>query len=177
MRSSLVGFTDYSNQSLEEITMDYKEFLNLSKKIIKEKRRVSKLKTQGDIQGIFLEIILFSEKFVEFFKQSFLKIKAVKVDLFTIQELKRMGESASTLDGLIAKIWHSYDYDIQKPIEKCYCEFRSYIVAMIDLTALSDELGRRYFIKGKNIYKSFKKESPFIKFYEEIKDWIKILKQ
>lgn len=176
MRSSLVGFTDYSNQSMKEMVKDYEELYEYSKKILKEKANISKLKTQGDIQDNFQEIVLFSEKFVEFYQQSYTKIKEKQIDFFTVKELKRTGEIAARLDNVTGKIWHSYNFDVQQPIEKYYSKFRDYIATMIDLTALGMELEKRYFNKEENIYKILEKESIVKKIYKEIKDWIKIIK-
>ncbi len=171
MRSQMVGFTNYENQSLQEMLRDYSSIYEESSQIKEMRSEIEGLNAQVDIVDIFVDIVLFSSKVVEFYNKTYQRIKDEEIDIYTVQELKKMGQDAMNMNKLVGKVVNAYDYDVQKPIKKYYAKLRDYIASMTDLSALGWALERRYFKDGKRMYGKYVHKNIFQKFYGELKEW------
>ncbi len=169
MQSTIPGDTDYKNQPLKEISCDLEEMIKYSQDIIKKnENEILKINNPIDLGGIFLEIINFAKKLKEASKDEFKRLKKGKPSFYYGKMLVDMGRDALILDRKIANIWHNGIYEMRyldDSIEsELYKELRNYILSMIDLNSIGNEILNRFFKDDKPLYREGKSKSVFLDF-------------
>lgn len=154
-RSMLVGDTDYSHQSLENIETDLKEWAkNLSSTIQILEKCETQLKKHNYWKVISFNIQGYFGYSLEFFKTSLLEIESILCELEVevcshhIKRIRRLGKTAIEISRNLGKYWHEDPWEFEKDfgnpdfenVEEYYKEACSMADDMIDLGNLASRL-------------------------------------
>lgn len=158
--NNIIVDTDYSNQSNEKIYEDLFFVNSLSEQFFNGfKEVIPGQDSELELKGIFGEILLFAEKFVEISRKNIKGVRDGRPDYLFCETIRKMGNDADDLNRQIGKVWSRVnseykDYDGYGSLdEKEYFQFRDYIFTMIILNNIGLELLNRYFKDGKPLYK------------------------
>lgn len=164
----LAGFTDYSSQSLNDILIDLKEWINTledtNHKVNNLLKELEKSLYFSYIDEEFLNYVKYSLSVYESSKNEIVNI--IKDMEFAIKEhhvkrLNRIGKQADKINRRIGKIWHQVytkTKDYNNPnfvkVEFIYSEIGDTAADLLDISNASDRLddfvGMKLLISKKN---------------------------
>ncbi len=152
-RGLFVGDTDYSHQSLNDMTKDLRNWIRnakLSRKtILKSYKEIKDFtqwkKTPQDLKIIHEKTIMFLETSVDELKNIFSGIKS-EIRHDHIKRLESLAATANKISNRYGEIWHNsykekeYGTKEFRMIEALYAESRGTLNDLIDLSNLSGRL-------------------------------------
>lgn len=170
--SIFAGDTSYKNFSRKEINKKLSSLYTHSEHIIKvNKKDLATYDIQLDLMTVFADIISLAEKLTENKHTDLFQTKIGKPSYQFCKKLKDMGNEAENLNKTIGHIWwgdnnYGAKYDDLSLEAKNYKQLRDYIVSMIELRAIGQELENRYFENDKPLYKDINLWNIFLDIYE-----------
>jgi hypothetical protein len=156
-RALIAGATDYSHQSIDDIVLDFKEWVeNISDTIKNANERVSKLKAENEywdkvVYPDFKSVVQYSLVFLATTEKEIVSImNDVKNGARNnhILRLKRLGKTAHELHLRLGKIWNGeypkeqidYKGKEYRELETLYSQIRNMVADLMDLSNVQERL-------------------------------------
>lgn len=157
-RSSIIGNTDYSHQSFEDMISDLENWIASLRDVqLQYTKNIIKIKESRKWEQIDYDFVALIEYAQKFYNTSILEISEIlgeireEVRIDHIKRIDKMGRTAIELNRRYGRVWHSeYRVDSDENfgyMRALYIDGREMAGDMIDLTNLSarlnDYVGKR----------------------------------